>query len=83
MLSVIGDETEDLINLPNGMIIIIDYGDKNLDAFGVSGRYISKHRRVRLFDTKEQLISELIEDNPHKENIPDDTFEGNNPNVIL
>ena len=83
MLSLIGDETEDIINLPNGMVIKIDYGDKDLNAFGVRGRYISKHRRVQLFDRKGKLVTELIEDNPHKENVPVDAFDVEDSSLIL
>jgi len=83
MLSLIGDETEDIINLPNGMVIKIDYGDNDLNSFGVRGRYTSKHRRVRLFDKKEKVITELIEDNPHKENVPVDAFDVEDSSLIL
>ena len=54
-----------------------------LGAFGIGSRYTAKHRRVQLFDKKQKLISELIEENPHKESIPEDNFNVNINGDIL
>ena len=77
MQTLIGDVVSDTIVLPNKMTIKIEYGDADLDAFGIGSRYTAKHRRIQLFDKKQKLISELIEENPHKEPIPEDSFNLN------
>ncbi len=83
MQTLIGDVVDEEIILPNGMVIKIEYGDKDLGAFGIGSRYTAKHRRVQLFDKKQKLISELIEENPHKETIPEDNFNVNINGDIL
>ena len=83
MQTLIGDIVEDIITLPNKMVIKIEYGDNDLGAFGIGSRYTAKHRRVQLFDKKQKLITELIEENPHKETIPTDSFNVNTDGDIL
>ena len=76
-MTLIGDEKEDIIKLPNGMVIHIDYGDPKLNTYGIENRFSAENRRVRLFDKNNKLISELVESNPHKTNIKGEVFDTN------
>ncbi|WP_296807671.1 hypothetical protein [uncultured Methanobrevibacter sp.] len=66
MLTLVGDEELDCIELPNGMKINIDYtiGESKEYGWGWSGRISGEYRRIRLYDKDDNLISELIEENP-------------------
>ena len=87
MLSFRGDHSEEIINFPNGLCVKIDFGNKERDDFGgfMSCRG-HKHRRVRLLDKSDNLISETIEENPYYNPLPgplpDEFFEGEDPKVI-
>ena len=83
MQFLIGDDVEETITLPNKMVIKIEYGDKDLDAFGIGSKYTAKHRRVQLYDKKQKLITELIEENPYKQTIPEDSFDTDSDKEIL
>ena len=82
MLNLVGDETEDTIELPNGMIIKIDYGDENFDTYGIESRYQARNRRVRLFH-EDMLISEVVEENPHKCEIPEGSLRINSGKDVI
>lgn len=83
MLELIGDFLEDEMTLPNGMVIKMDFGDMNLDTFGIESRYMGRHRRVQLFDKKGNVLSVLIEDNPFKLTAPDNAFNTNIDGILF
>ena len=58
-----GDEEKDEIEFPNGMKIIIDYGQMPKDFDSFSTRYGGRLRRIRLFDESGRLITQRIEKN--------------------
>ena len=58
-----GDEEKDEIEFPNGMKIIIDYGQRQKDFDSFSTRYGGRLRRIRLFDKSGRLITQRIEKN--------------------
>lgn len=82
-MSLIGDEKEDIIKLPNGMTIHIDYGESKLNTYGIENRLSAENRRVRLFDKNGKLLSELIEPNQHKTNITTDMFNVNQDSNVV
>lgn len=59
----LGEEKEHTITLMNGYVISIDF---DYDGFWDSTRYHADFRRIRLYDNKKELISTLVEENPHK-----------------
>lgn len=87
MLNFKGDHNEEIIRFPNGVCVKIDFGYKERDDFG---GYMScsghKHRRVRLFDSSNNLISETIEENPYYDSrdnlLPDEFFENHDPKIL-
>ena len=66
MLTRFGDDELDRIELPNGMVIHIDYtiGSSKEYGWGWEGRISGEYRRIRLYDKDNNLISETIEENP-------------------
>lgn len=64
MLKIVGDDELDIIKLPNGMTIKIDFATEETGTWGWRGRISGSYRRIRLYDSKDNLISELIEPNP-------------------
>lgn len=87
MLTRFGDEELDCIKLPNGMKINIDYtiGASEEYGWGWKGRISGEYRRIRLYDKEDNLISELIEENPlYMPPLPDEfTIPNSDPKVIL
>lgn len=88
MLTRFGDDELDLMELPNGMTIKIDFttkSDKDRNSWGWRGRITGKYRRIRLYDKDDNLISELIEENPlYMPPLPDEfTIPNSDPKVIL
>lgn len=88
MLSFKGDHNEEIIRFPNGNCVKIDFGNKEREDFG---HFYScrghEHRRIRLFDRDNNLISETIEENPYYDprevSLPDEFFEGIDSKVIF
>ena len=64
MLVIKGDDEIDIIELPNGMRIEIDFGREKSNDWGWRGRISGKWRRVRLYDKRNKLLAETIEENP-------------------
>lgn len=62
-----GDTDEETVVFPNGYLVNITFEN---DAYSEGSRFDSKCRRCVLKDSKGNIISEIIEKNPH--NIPDD-----------
>ncbi|MBR2857787.1 hypothetical protein IKE96_01030 [bacterium] len=88
MINFKGDHDEENIIFPNGMRIKIDFGDKERGDFGHFYSCMgNEHRRVRLFDKEDNLISEIIEENPYYDPLPDpfpdEFFENLDPNVLF
>lgn len=86
MLGFVGDQTEEIIEFPNGMCIKIDFGDINGPWFGgIRPSNLSTHRRVRLFDKDKRLIGEKIEENPNyiPGPPPEELFKNHDPKVIF
>lgn len=86
MLTRFGDDELDSIELPNGMKINIDYtiGASKEYGWGWKGRISGKYRRIRLYDKDDDLISELIEENPlYMPPLPDEFNIPRDPKVIL
>ena len=77
MLSIAGDDEIDIIKLPNGMTIKMDFStEKDKDAWwGFRGRITGKYRRIRLYDKEDNLISETIEENPSYFPPPPEMFD--------
>lgn len=85
MLGFVGDQTEEIIEFPNGMCVKIDFGNINVpDMFGGNPSNLSTHRRVRLFDKNKRLIDEKIEENPNyiPGAPPEELFESSDSKVI-
>ncbi|WP_406532504.1 hypothetical protein [Methanobrevibacter sp.] len=75
MLTLVGDDELDIIELPNGMNICIEFGIDETGPWGWRGRITGRYRRVQLYKN-DKLLSEVIEENPLyqpdvKMNIPD------------
>ncbi len=82
MLTIVGDDESDIINLPNGMKIQIDFGIKEDGPWGWRGRLSGKYRRVQLYNSEDELLSEVIESNPlYTPNSPKMDIP-NDPNII-
>ena len=64
MLTLVGDDEIDIMELPNGMKIYMDFGIDETGSWGWGGRISGEYRRIRLYDKEYNLISELIEENP-------------------
>ena len=62
-IEIPGDEEKDEIEFPNGMKIIIDYGQRPKDFDSFSTRYGGRLRRIRLFNESGRLITQRIEKN--------------------
>lgn len=60
----LGEEESCRLQLCNGFTIMIDYGGSDKDFDSSKNNYTASYRRVRLFDKKQELLSELIEENP-------------------
>ena len=87
MISVFGDDELDVMELPNGMTIKMDFttkSDKDRNSWGWRGRITGEYRRIRLYDKDDNLISELIEENPlYCPPMPDDLIKHHtDPKVI-
>lgn len=85
MFSLVGDHTEEIIHLPNRMCIKIDFGSKQSNDFGFDSCNRGPYRRIRLFDKKENLISETIEENMYydpKAKFPDGFFDDMDPKIL-
>ena len=73
MLSLVGDDEVDIIKFPDGTEIHIDFGIDKTGPWGWRGRISGKYRRVRLYDKRDNLQSEIIEINPlYRPSIPKD-----------
>ena len=91
MLTRFGDDELDVMELPNGMTIKMDFSipplkkDKNTCRWGWRGRTSGEYRRIRLYDNDENLLTELIERNPlYLPPVPDEfTIPNSDPKVIL
>ena len=64
MLTIGGDDEFDIIELPNNMKINMAFGIDETGPCGWRGRITGRYRRIQLFDAKNTLISEVIEENP-------------------
>lgn len=69
----IDDPKEESFVFPNGMIVHMDYGYIFTEEDGMPegymptfNRFTSQYRRSQLFDSNENLISEVIENNPDR-----------------
>ena len=84
MLTRVGDDELDVMDLPNGMTIIMDFRTDNTETWNWRGRISGKYRRIRLYDQKDNLLSELIEPNPlYRPSRPGDlVILDEDPNVI-
>lgn len=60
---IIGEEGAQNITLLNGYLISIEY--EGGPYFNCT-RYHSDHRIIRLYNDKNELVSELVEENPHQ-----------------
>ncbi|MCR5026530.1 MAG: hypothetical protein K6A34_03690 [Methanobrevibacter sp.] len=87
MLTLVGDDEIDVMKLPNGMTIKMDFttkGDKDNNLWGWRGRISGEYRRIRLYDKDDNLISELIEKNPlYRPPLPDDFIMPNSDSKVL
>ena len=87
MISFMGDHKEETIHFRNGMRVKIDFGDIKHDDFGkLTSCRDHEHRRIRLFDQDDNLISETIDKNPFYDPLPgplpDEFFESGDPKVL-
>lgn len=64
MLTIVGDDELDIIELPNNMKINMTFSIDETGPWGWRGRITGRYRRIQLFDAKNTLISEVIEENP-------------------
>ncbi|WP_407420683.1 hypothetical protein [Methanobrevibacter sp.] len=64
MLTIVGDDEQDIIELPNGMTIHMEFSIDKTGPWGWRGRIKGRYRRIQLYDQSNNLISELIEENP-------------------
>ena len=62
-VGIIGEEGAQDITLLNGYLISIEY--EGGPYFNCT-RYHSDHRIIRLYNDKNELVSELVEENPHQ-----------------
>ena len=62
-LGIIGEERDHTITLFNGYCICIEFEG---GMYFESTRYHADSRQIRLYNEKKELLSELVEDNPHK-----------------
>lgn len=60
----LGEEKEHTITLLNGYSISVDY--KNSGYALSRTRYTGECRCIKLYDDKKELVSTLVEENPHK-----------------
>lgn len=61
----LGEEKEHTITLMNGFSISVDYKNK---GYALSRtRYTGECRHINLYDDKKELLSTLVEENPHKD----------------
>lgn len=67
-----GNETGKLIKFDNGMVAKVEYWDTPEKQAKGLARYSAYYRRIILFDKNNEIISEIMERNPHYEdpNIP-------------
>ena len=63
-VGVIGEEREHTITLINDFTISIEFDGG--DGYWDSSRYYADQRRIRLYNDKKELLSELVEKNPHQ-----------------
>ena len=84
MLTRVGDDELDVMELPNGMTIKMDFATSETGTWNWRGRISGKYRRIRLYDEKDNLLSELIEPNPlYRPSRPGDlVILDEDPNVI-
>lgn len=82
MIMIEGERTDETIVL-DGFILKIDYGDSTKEFDFRSSNYSGDYRRVRLYGNDENLISEVIEENPDKRAISYNLPEGHDPKVLL
>lgn len=59
-----GEEESCRLQLCNGFTVMIDYGGSDKDFDSSKNNYNAIYRRVRLFNDKQELLSELVEENP-------------------
>lgn len=85
----IGDEFERVINFPNGFSVKIEYWKSINGRDENFGMYDSKYRKTILFDENDNVLSEIMEDNPHFINydaenlrIGEGTGMGNDSNIL-
>lgn len=83
MLTLVGDEQEEIFEFPNGMIVRIDFSEKQYEAWGFKSRLTGTYRRIQLLNTDGEVLSEIIELNPHKTDIPKDSFNDGNPKDVI
>ena len=64
-----GTEGDHTLPLFDGYFITIEWGN-NLKKFdGFSDNFRASYRRVRLYDEKGELVAEMIEENPFKQDV--------------
>lgn len=78
---IAGTEEDHIMPLFDGYSITIEWGN-NLKQFdGFSDNYSAAYRRVRLYDDKGELVAEMIEENPFKQDV---TYAiSKDPNVLI
>lgn len=77
------EKTYETIVLENGFILKIDYGDSTKEFDFRNSNHSRVYPRVRLYDSDENLISELIGENPDKRAISYNMPEGHDSKVLL
>ena len=62
---IIGEEFERVFNFPNGYSAKIEYWTSPTERDSKHGFYTAKYRRMILSDEKNNVISDIFEDNPN------------------
>lgn len=63
-VGLLGEEKSNTITLLNGFTISIEFDEGK--SCWTSTRYHADSRHICLYDNKNELLAELVEDNPHK-----------------
>lgn len=83
----IGIEFERTMKFPNGYVSKIEYWNSILEQEPNKGIYHSKYRRISLFDENNEVIIDIIQDNPNFGKKPYDNEKmeryKNNPHILI
>lgn len=78
---IAGTERDHNLPLFDGYAITIEWGNSLKQFDGFSDNYRATYRRVRLYDDKGELVAEMIEENPFKQDV---TYAiSKDPNVLI